>query len=628
MTRNKRTTAYWLALLAVFGMACGLLSVGPIRAHYPNQVYFNAVVKAGNPVSSDCLVEGGQTVLLGELTESAVIPISFRSEGSAYGILSCQLADPEQEEFLSAYLSDEVIFLAGGTEYAVLCLDLMEEMTLPEEDLTVDIFVSFSNGEQELEATFRATIPGIAVETDSGEGETTDPESGEGETTEPESGEGETTDPESGEGETTDPESGEGETTAPESGEGETTDPENGEGETTEPEGGEEETTDPESGEGETTEPESGEGETTEPESGEGETTEPESSEGETTEPESGEGETTEPESGEGETTTPESGEGETTEPESGEGETTEPESGEGETTDPENGEEETTTPESGEGEATTPESGEGGTTEPESGEGETTEPESGEGETTSPEAEEPVIPVYEDLVLETLTVYTKSDYLPVAFVFPDGTYQLEVSQLDIESGQESDFPAYVRYSVDGGESWYMLYYGGTVQLEEVDLWILGTVGNCLLLDLSGTELDAAQDICVRAEAYTGEDFHIGSAEIYSMEMTSSYAVESGGTDIPVLSADGTLLLQERAVDGERSYILEHLVLLEDGTLEYEAVPEGFFSVQFGVDAAELSVDDYLPSAGTYRLRVIYEFNGICFARSNHTFFVNYLEST
>ena len=78
---------YWFLLFTVMFLTCGIISAGTTRAHYQNNVYWNTVVQAGSPViTSDCLVAGGQTVLLGDIEQTTAITIRFESESDAYGI--------------------------------------------------------------------------------------------------------------------------------------------------------------------------------------------------------------------------------------------------------------------------------------------------------------------------------------------------------------------------------------------------------------------------------------------------------------------------------------------------------------------------------------------------------------
>ena len=920
--RNKIT--YWLYLLTVILLCCGIIFVGPTHAHYQNNIYLNTIIRASEPVISDCLVEGGQTVLLGEVSEMTAVTIRFDSGSEVYGVLECSVIDPAQEEHLTAFLSNNIVYLSNGTGYVTLFIIPAEDTTPLEQELDVDVFVSFSAGNQFLYAIFRATLPAESIESTEPEGEGPkdseitegeqpgeDPESGEGEDPgedpEPgagedsgedsETGEGETPgeDPETSEGENPgedpepgagedsgeDPEIGEGENPGedPESGEGEDSreDPETGEGEDSgenpepgegkdpgeDPETGESEDPgeDPEPGEGEDPgeDPETGEGgnpsenpEVTEdgdysdngrveeedtgfaggttlftrsftfslgrnsaressavtegdnpivgeslsedanlsenegpkpsedkepdeepepseseepsegpdlsegedpgeePEPSEGEEPgedpdpsegeelgeepgpfegeepgeEPDSSEGEDPgegpEPSEGEepsegsdpsegeetgeepdpseseepgegpdpsedeepgeepdpsegeepGEGPEPSEGEepGEEPEPSEGEepGEGPEPSEGEesGEEPDPSEGEepGEGPDPSEGEESGEEPEPSEGEepgeGPEPSEGEEPDEEPDPSEGEEPgeEPDSSEGEEPGEgpepsEGEEPgegpepsegedpgeepnpsegdettevEKPIIDDLVLSTLTAYSKSDYLPVFISFSAEAICIDLCMLDVETEMGIEFPAYSRYSVDGGNSWYMLYFGGIITIDGIDLQNLEEAGKCILLDFSITSISASHTLGIQAMEHTEVERHFGCIETYSLDPYSSRVFSRTGEEYPVMVLGGTLTLPERGADGQRRYVLEQLVLKPNGRLDYEYVPSNCISVYFGNGTLTLSMGDTLPAAGTYRLRVEYYFQGICFAQSSHTFFVNY----
>ena len=169
-----------------------------------------------------------------------------------------------------------------------------------------------------------------------------------------------------------------------------------------------------------------------------------------------------------------------------------------------------------------------------------------------------------------------------------------------------------------------MLYFGGTARIDGVDLWDLEVIDKCLLFDFSATALDTSQALCIQAMAYTENDCHLGYTETYSMDAYSYMFYGGTREGIPVLTAAGSLTLSERGADGYRYHTLEHLVQQADGTAEYEYVPVNSIFVRYGNGTVELSVGDVLPAAGTYRLSIEYYFNGICFAQSSHTFFVNY----
>ena len=70
--------------------------------------------------------------------------------------------------------------------------------------------------------------------------------------------------------------------------------------------------------------------------------------------------------------------------------------------------------------------------------------------------------------------------------------------------------------------------------------------------------------------------------------------------------------------------IIKKLIQKENGIAKYEPVTDDSISVQFENGVVILAITDTLPEAGTYRLNVEYSFNGLRFAASQHTFFVNY----
>ena len=161
---KKIKIAYWFLILTMVLRICGAICVKPVHAHYQNDVYLNTVVQASSPVTSDCLVAEGQTVLLGYVERGMIVTIHFESDAHAYGVLDYYLVDETQAEYLSVVMRDQDLYLSGGTDYVNLYIMPTESAALLEADIDVDIFVSFDTGDQLLYATFRATLPGAVVE--------------------------------------------------------------------------------------------------------------------------------------------------------------------------------------------------------------------------------------------------------------------------------------------------------------------------------------------------------------------------------------------------------------------------------------------------------------------------------
>ena len=547
MAKQRKTAYCFLSLMAfllVFAMV--LLSVGNTRAYYKNQVFWNTIVQPEQTVASNCLLPGGQTILLGEVTEESWIEIQFQAQGAVDGVLSYDLVDSEQWDYLEAELSDEEISLDEGAASVYLRLTPTGHAATLWNDMDVDILVTLEVDGQTLEGIFRATLPAI--------------EQPEDEEPEPPS-EGETEPPSEGE---TEPPS-EGETEPPSEGE-----------------------TEPPS-EGETEPPSEGE---TEPPS-EGETEPP--SEGETEPPSEGE-----PESpNEGEHSPPNEGEPEP--PSEGE---PEPPS-EGETEPPSEGETEIP----GEDSGTT----EDGTTE--------------DGTTEVPPA---IVPVVDpatlhagDFEMSTLKDFSLKAPLPIALDIPDDTARVTVNLSD------DDLPAFTRYSTDGGENWYMLYYGGEIDIDVYESALFTELGMSLLLDLSYTDWDSTEPLYLFGKAYTDGGWYTGT--VLSMPHAMLFSTRTSRSPM-VLTEDKPLALpltESWAECGER-VTLERLTAQNSDAsrAEYEEIFCDSINVSLEDASVTVSVGDSLPEAGTYRLTIEYSYGDIYFAQSQITFFVNYSGQT
>jgi len=593
--------AYWLLLFALLLSACGVASLGTARANYKNNVFWNTVVKSGQPVSSDCLVPNGQIILLGEVTEETEIAINFRAQSDIFGILDCELVDPEQSVYLAAFLTNNEISLKRGVQSVGLHLMPTEEASKLETPINVDVYVSFVAGEQVLQGTFRVVLPGAVkkdpvynIENDTGiigGNGTKDPVYDIENDTGIIGGNG-----------TKDPVYDIENDTGIIGGNG-TKDPvydiENDAGII-----GGNGTKDP------VYDIENDAGII----GGNGIKDPVYDIEDDTI--------VFSLAAIEDETQTRDPvydiqndtgiiGGGNGNDDISG-------------ADDPVYDIEDDTGIIGGVagGDDTV------GTKDP------VYDIENDTGIIGGNGASGIKDPVYdigkdteileiEDMLVESLTVYSKMNMLPVSIETPEGIARLKVMLLEPEQGGETWLPAFSRYSPDGGESWYMLYYGGAIVIEEDDLYAFQSTGKMLVLDFSGTDTSLGEVLYVQATAYDEKAQYIGVAEVYSMDafMTmSSYDLN----EAPILTADQPLALAEYGADGARSYTLEKLTRQENGMTQYKYLNDDSIFVQFQNGVALLETGDALPEAGTYRLTVEYTYKGLCFAVSQHTFFVNY----
>ena len=233
----------------------------------------------------------------------------------------------------------------------------------------------------------------------------------------------------------------------------------------------------------------------------------------------------------------------------------------------------------------------------------------------TQPEVpEEPA--VVGDFPVSTLDSFSLEGSLPINMLLPENSMTLIVS---LDGGV---LPAFTRYSVDGGESWYMLYYGGSIHVDAAQMTVFED-DQYLLLDLYRTEWDSTQPLYLSAAADTEEGRYIGGAvSEATAELFQTYTAETP----LMMNADSMLELPvpESWAECEKEVCLK-LLELSDGLPAYRTITDDSIRVEVGeVDNVTVSVGDTLPTAGTYCLTIRYKCGGICFAESEITFFMNY----
>ena len=230
---------------------------------------------------------------------------------------------------------------------------------------------------------------------------------------------------------------------------------------------------------------------------------------------------------------------------------------------------------------------------------------------TTQPE--EPA--VVGELAVSMLDSFSLEGYLPVNMILPENSTTLVVSLSD------GILPTFTRYSLDGGEEWYMLYYGGSIRVDADQMPIFSD-GQCLLLDLYRTEWDGTQLLYLSVTAYTEEGRYIGEGvSEASVELLQSRKIE-----MPLMmgiSSPLELPLPERWAECEKEVCFNRLELCDEVPV-YREVTEDSVWIEFGEGNVTVSAGDTLPAAGTYCLAIKYKYSGICFAESEITFFVNY----
>ena len=233
----------------------------------------------------------------------------------------------------------------------------------------------------------------------------------------------------------------------------------------------------------------------------------------------------------------------------------------------------------------------------------------------------EPEPEVIGSLAVNTLADFSLNGSLPASMTLPEDCLMLTATLADDE------LPAFTRYSVDGGESWYMLYDAGQISVDAAEMPVFES-GQSLLLDMYHTEWDRANPLRLSVIAHTEEGMYSG--EVVS-EATASLLQSQSVTTPLIINTRNSLAfsVSENWAECETNVYLTHLEPDDvDSELLYREVTDD--SIRINIDGNYLSVQvgDTLPPAGTYCLTISYYYGGICFAESEITFFVNYSSVT
>ena len=590
---KRKTNSYWLSLIALLLVASMVLSVGDTQARYVNTTVWNTVVyPTSDQVISDCLRPEGQTILLGQMPQDSLeITFTLESTRAISGKLSAVV---DLDDLLDVELSQEKVEMEAYETVEITMTLIPTDMAIdtPRPELDVNILVKL---EGMLSGTFRVTLPELTEE-DLGI-LPTEPEEIEPEETEPEETEPEETRPEETEPDPTEPEA-------------------------TEPEATEPEPTDPE-----------GEQPT--------ENTEPTENTPEPAESIPADEQAEDP-------VIPDATENTASVDETAQQETEvlfvavprylsdaiigSVRSGSfSSASNMENGDvpiEEV--PVSSENTEAPTEPTEEGNEAPEEStedpEDTTAAPE--ESETTEMPSEEEEEKIPSDSIgvrLFTLEAFDPDVNLPVLVLPEENTTRVVLGFGMEEDGVVilTEFPRYTRYSLDG-ENYFMFYFGGLIELDTT-----AVAEKSLLLDLGALDIGRSQDVALAAWAYNGRKL-IGS--------TSTYAVAAADIDYAINTKVMTeyapamiLTLPDEWKDCGLSYEVSLLVAnQETGVMKYQFVKLGdTLKANHSIGASSphwltLELGEEKPQPGTYRLSMSWTFEGICFAQTQTTFFINY----
>jgi len=190
-------------------------------------------------------------------------------------------------------------------------------------------------------------------------------------------------------------------------------------------------------------------------------------------------------------------------------------------------------------------------------------------------------------------------------------------------------FSAFTRYSLDNGASYYMLYYADTIEIDPRN-----SAQVSVLLDFSHVDLAEDADVILAAEGYANQSLIGSTSTRTTPDVDTLYQMQS------------QLLTQKSSVkitlpESWKTYPFDYSVQMlsantvtngeaaaaENAIPEYVDVDLSAWSTPvFDEENCMLTfqVDETLPPAGTYRVRMNWTYEGICFAETQTTFFINY----
>ena len=291
----------------------------------------------------------------------------------------------------------------------------------------------------------------------------------------------------------------------------------------------------------------------------------------------------------------------------------------------------------------------------------ETTESTEATTETTAPaEQETPA-----DIGMATLRSFAQAEPLPLKIALTRDVTKVKLGLWVEETLKEtaedgtvtetvntvlSPFPDNTRFSLNGGESYYMLTDGCVVELDLASMTELS-----VLLDFSHAKLSQEEKLTLAMEAWAGETLLASRdastvpdvVDLWQM-LTHSQAAETTGegeTEEPTEPSSAAtgweskvlnrnnyleLVLPLHWWEADLEYTVDILTLTEAGSPEYRPVSlseSGLTAKRTnygGVHNLEFRIGEKLPQAGTYRVNMTWKYKDICFAKTQTTFFINY----
>ena len=223
-----------------------------------------------------------------------------------------------------------------------------------------------------------------------------------------------------------------------------------------------------------------------------------------------------------------------------------------------------------------------------------------------------------EDLMaLKTIPSFLVGGQLPVRMILAEHITEI---RLGVQNGETlSPLPDYAMFSLDGGESYYMTYGAAISRI---------ATGNApeaqLLLDLRYAQTAGALTLAL--EAYQEQ-------ALRKTCTVAAAAEQIAATPAHILTFDNKLEFSfpTQWTESQIDYTVERLTVTEDNHLTYvpvELSDDGLratYTKTPDSHALALQLGQKFSQAGTYRLRITWNYEGICYNATQTTFLINCL---
>lgn len=242
---------------------------------------------------------------------------------------------------------------------------------------------------------------------------------------------------------------------------------------------------------------------------------------------------------------------------------------------------------------------------------------------------------------ISSISSFSQTDArVPVQITLEEGIDTVKLGLTPSSDGLIQPLPRNTRFSVNDGESFYMMY-GETGYVAEFSI-PAGIEELPVLLDFSQTETElgsitlTAQGFAGKASRQSGSVTLIptGETEVLADRLMAAADGQppAEAWDTLFLSKDTQLQFTLPAAwnEADLDYSIEILAVDDYGRVGYTpaSTADGSLIISHRVNEAQetvtVTMGDTLPGAGTYRANFQWSYEGIHFAQKEVTFFINY----